>query len=95
MTIQQEAHNLIDALTEDSVRAVVSVMVRMKSGDDVSVNTIDSLDSLSKQDRMKQAYNRVLEIRHRNNRNNSYDTDYEVAREEAVMEALDNDDFPV
>ena len=95
MTIQQEAHNLIDALTEDSVRAVVSVMVRMKSGDDVSVNTIDSLDYLSKQDRMKQAYNRVLEIRHRNNRNNSYDTDYEVAREEAVMEALDNDDFPV
>lgn len=71
MTIQQEAHNLIDALTEDSVRAVVSVMVRMKSGDDVSVNTIDNLDSLSKQDRMKQAYNRVLEIRHRNNRNNS------------------------
>lgn len=87
MTIQQEAHNLIDVLTEESVRAIVNVMIKMKSRDDTSIKTettVGEMDS-TKHDKMKHAYNRVLEIRHHNNQKGYNDIDYETARKEAVI----------
>ncbi|MBR6228975.1 MAG: hypothetical protein IKQ97_04495 [Eubacterium sp.] len=64
MTIHQQAHNLIDTLPEDSVSAVVSVMIHMATSNmESSENSFYANNQTSTSIRKKQALNRVLEIR--------------------------------
>ena len=61
MTIQQEAYGLIDTLSDDDVKAIVNIMVRMlptRSFADKDTN-IGSVVP----DRKMQAFNRLKELR--------------------------------
>ena len=79
MTIQQEAYKLIDSLSEDSVKAVIQVMIRMipsqKNAEANETNTFNS---------KIQAYERMRELRKETAAYNI--TDYKLELEEGLEE---------
>ena len=79
MTIQQEAYKLIDSLSEDSVKAVIQVMIRMipsqKNAEANETNTFNS---------KIQAYERMRELRKETAAYNI--TDYKLELEEGLKE---------
>ena len=61
MTIQQEAYSLIDTLSDDDVKAIVNIMIRMlptRSFADEATNSGSVVP-----DRKMQAFNRLKELR--------------------------------
>ena len=84
MTLQQEAYRLIDHLPEDSVRAVIQIMVRMLPAG--TFNTVSAVQNQT--DTPKQhAFKKIQELR--NATKEYHILDFEAERTDALKDKYD------